>query len=364
MKLWTIKIGTSLLRGSKEFDTEYMINAYCRCIATAKNKGDQIIIVSSGAVGLGCNRLGLKKRPTDLNALQASAAVGQGYLMSLYEKAMKKYGFNVAQILLTRSDFESKKCFNNASLTIKKLLDWKVVPIINENDSIANEELKYGDNDTLSALVSTAISADQLVLLTDIDRLYSSDPKTNKEAKPIMEVHNTQELKDIQKNSFNFSSWGTGGIKTKLSAAEIATKNGITVQLTDGREPNILEKILNGSRSGTIFHPSPKPLGSKKSWLAHALHAHGIICIDEGASNAIQYNGASLLLVGIKSVEGTFSANQPVEIYTTDGNELAKGISSFSSDEIRDRIINPMKSEQSPVVVHRDFLVLSSDLIF
>ena len=363
MKLWTIKIGTSLLRGSAEFDTEYMINAYCRCIARAKDKGDQIIIVSSGAVGLGCNRLGIKKRPNDLNELQAIAAVGQGYLMSLYEKAMQSHGFNVAQILLTRSDFESKKCFHSASLTIKKLLDWKVLPIINENDSISNEELKYGDNDTLSALVSTATSADQLVLLTDIDRLYSSNPRTNKQAKPISDVHNTKELKDIQNKSMNDSSWGTGGIKTKLIAAQIATSNGITVQLADGREPNILEKILNGSRGGTVFHPSPNPLGSKKSWLAHALHTQGVIYIDEGASNAIQNKGASLLFVGIKKVEGTFSANQPVVIHSLEGKEIAKGISSLSSEVLRDRIINPIKLEQSPVVVHRDFLVLSSDLI-
>ncbi len=363
MKLWTIKIGTSLLRGSENFDTENMINSYCRCIAIAKNKGDQVILVSSGAVGLGCNRLGLKKRPIDLNSLQASAAVGQGYLMSLYEKAMKKYNFNVAQILLTRSDFESKKCFQNASLTIKKLLDWKVLPIINENDSISNEELKYGDNDTLSALVSTAISADQLVLLTDIDKLYCSDPKTNKGAKPITDVHNAKELKEIQNKTLNDSNWGTGGIRTKLTAAQIATKNGITVQLADGRDPNILETILNGSRGGTVFHPSPKPIGSTKSWLAHALHTQGIIFIDEGASNAIQNKGASLLLVGINNVEGTFSANQPVEIYNSKGNALAKGISSLSSEALRYRIINKQRSEQSPVVVHRDFLVLSSDLI-
>ena len=162
MTLWVIKVGTTLLRGSEDRVTPDVIDSFCCPIAESISKGDQIILVSSGAVGLGCDRLGIKVRPEDLNSLQASAAVGQGYLMSLYEKGMNKYNYKGAQILLTRSDFESRRCFKNASLTIKKLLDWKVLPIINENDSIANEELKYGDNDTLSALVSSAIGADQL----------------------------------------------------------------------------------------------------------------------------------------------------------------------------------------------------------
>ncbi|AAP99908.1 MULTISPECIES: glutamate 5-kinase [Prochlorococcus] len=363
MTLWTIKIGTSLLRGNKEFSTNKIIETYCGFIAESKAKGDQVIIVSSGAVGLGCNRLGLKVRPNDLNSLQAAAAVGQGYLMSLYESAMKKYGYNVAQILLTRSDFESKRCFKNASLTIKKLLDWKVLPIINENDSIANEELRYGDNDTLSALVSTAISADQLVLLTDIDKLYSSDPKFDKDAKPITDVHSSNEIIQIQSNSNESNNWGTGGIKTKLTAAQIATKNGITVHLADGREPKILKDILKGSRGGTVFHPNPKPIGTMKSWLAHALYPQGTLHVDDGAYNAIQNKGASLLIVGIINIDGDFAKNQPVKIVNLEGIEIAKGISSISSESIRRFINNRIKSTQYPVVVHRDVLVLSSELL-
>ncbi len=363
MSLWTIKIGTSLLRGSKYFNTEEIISEYCKYIAECKDKGHQIIIVSSGAVGLGCNRLGIKIRPGDLNSLQASAAVGQGYLMSLYEKAMNKYNYKVAQILLTRSDFESRECFKNASLTIKKLLDWKVVPIINENDSIANEELKYGDNDTLSALVSTAISADQLVLLTDIDKLYSSDPKVNRTAKPITDVHNTNELIVQNKQSSKGNKWGTGGIETKLAAAQIATKNGIKVHLADGREPQILGSILKGSRGGTVFHPNPKPIDSTKSWLGHALHPQGFLYIDSGAEYALQNKGASLLMVGITKVKGSFKSNQPVHILNLDGIELAKGISSMSSEEIRNCVNNPKKTDQSPVVIHRDVLVLCSELL-
>ncbi|WP_269623024.1 glutamate 5-kinase [Prochlorococcus marinus] len=363
MTLWTIKIGTSLLRGTKNLRTNTIINEYCKYIAESKDKGDQIIIVSSGAVGLGCTKLGFKERPSDINSLQAAAAVGQGYLMSLYESAMSNHGYNVAQILLTREDFQSRKNFNNASLTIKRLLDWKILPIINENDSISNEELKYGDNDTLSALVSSAICADQLILLTDIDKLYSSDPRTNKEAKPITDVHNSKDLVQLKIDSTNSGNWGTGGIKTKLTAAQISTKNGITVHLADGRDPLILKKILNGSRGGTVFHPNPKPMGTKKCWLAHALHSQGSLYLDEGAFNAIENKGASLLLVGIKRIEGEFNANQPVTVFNLDGLQVAKGISSLSSQEIRAKINNPIRSKQSPIVIHRDVLVLTSEFI-
>ncbi len=363
MTLWTIKIGTSLLRGTKEISTKEIIYEYCKYIAQSKDNGDQIIVVSSGAVGLGCSRLGLKVRPKDLNSLQATAAVGQGYLMSLYESAMKKYGYNVAQILLTRSDFQSRESFKNASLTIKKLLDWKILPIINENDSISNEELRYGDNDTLSALVSTAISAKQLVLLTDIDKLYSSDPKLDKDAKPITDVHNSQDLINLKDKSSVSSNWGTGGIQTKLNAAQIATKNGIKVHLSDGRDPKILKEILTGSRGGTVFHPNPNPLGTTKSWLAHALHHQGSIYIDEGASYAIENNGASLLLVGIIKVTGDFPANSPVIIINFKGKEIAKGITSLNSDSIKEAIKKTNNKVKSKVVIHRDVLVLTRDLI-
>ncbi len=363
MSLWTIKIGTSLLRGSKEYNTQEIISQYCKHIGESKKKGNQIILVSSGAVGLGCNRLGMQLRPEDINSLQASAAVGQGYLMSLYEKEMNLYGYNVAQILLTRSDFESRKRFKNASLTIKKLLDWEVLPIINENDSIATEELCYGDNDTLSALVSTANCADQLVILTDIDRLYSSDPKKNKSAKPITDVHDPQEIMYLRNSYSKEGTWGTGGIKTKLLAAQIATKSGIPVHLADGRDPTILRDILNGSRGGTLFHPNPNPIGTKKSWLAHALHPQGSLYIDDGASFAIQNQGASLLLVGIKKIEGEFNSNQPVKVLNSKGQELAKGISSLSSETLQHNLQNPKKSKQSPVVIHRDVLVLSNDFL-
>ena len=357
MSLIVIKIGTSVLRGDKKYSSREIIKKYCSIITTSKKKGDKIIIVSSGAVGLGCMKLSINKRPVDIKTLQAAAAVGQGYLMSLYEEFFEALGYNVAQILLTRSDFSSKLCYRNASNTIKRLLELDVIPIVNENDTIADDELKYGDNDTLSALVSTAVQADKLILLTDIDKLYSSDPKSDTSAIPISEVHNTKEY--LNNNSSNTSrNWGTGGINTKLIAARIATENGIEVNLSDGRNPTNLVEILKGIHRGTIFYPQSNPIGSHKSWLAHALHPLGSIHIDSGASLAITNNGASLLLVGIKSLEGNFNSNQPVRIINLEGLEIARGISSLSSEKILNLLSDQSQFSKSPIVIHRDVLVL------
>ncbi len=360
MELRVVKIGTSLLRGNKKYTTLEMINNYSTCIASSKDRGDKVVVVTSGAVGLGCHQLGIINRPENVVHLQAAAAIGQGHLMSLYKEAMGRHGYNVAQVLLTRSDLNSRNSFRNASMTLKQLLDWGTLPIVNENDALSTEELKYGDNDTLSALVATAINADQLILLTDIDKLYSSDPKKNINAKPISDIHHLSELKKVEKEVKN-SGWGTGGITTKLAAARIATASGITVHLADGRNPMMLDSVLKGSRGGTVFHPHPEPIENRKNWLAHAIKPIGDLHIDKGACEAIQDRGASLLLVGIKTITGAFAANQPVRLIDSNGNEMARGISSISSQEISASLKRINSLEKSPIVVHRDVLVLTSD---
>ncbi len=358
MTLWVIKIGTSLLRGTGAMSTKEVINNYCSQISDAKDSGDQVILVTSGAVGLGCTRLKQKGRPKDLVSLQAAAAVGQGQLMSLYSQAMSRRGYDVAQVLLTRTELSTRVCYMNASKTLDKLLEWQVLPVVNENDTISNEELKYGDNDTLSALVASAVSADQLILLTDIDRLYSKDPNQDHSAEPITDVHNSKEIKSIEDSNSTSGDWGTGGIKTKLSAARIATESGITVQLADGRNPKILGDLLKGSRGGTVFHPQPNPIGNRKSWLAHAIKPLGEIILDKGASEAVTNKGASILLVGITKTTGNFTANQPVKILDYNNKEIAKGIASLSSEGIKIAMEKMKTSERSKVVVHRDVLVL------
>ena len=363
MKLWVIKIGTSILRAKGKSSTEKVIKNFCEHINNFILKGNKVVLVTSGAVGLGCQKLSLEERPNDLSSLQAAAAVGQVNLMSLYEKEMNKLGNNIAQILITKSDFNTRESFNNASKTFKKLIEFNVIPIVNENDSISNEELKYGDNDTLSALVAVAINANKLILLTDIDKLYSDDPRKNNEAKPIFEVYNSKELKEIKDKNNNNNNpkkdWGTGGITTKLLAAEIATKGGIKVQLADGRHENNLQNIFEEKKVGTIFYPVDKPIGNKKSWLAHAIHTVGEIILDDGACLALLNKGASLLLVGITDVKGDFASNQPVRILNKDKKEIAKGITSLSSDFLKSNLKKNSNGTHSRVVVHRDVLALT-----
>ena len=359
MTTWVIKIGTSLLRGNEKYTTFDIIKNYCSYISKAQKKGDKVILVSSGAVGLGCQKMSFNARPQEIISLQASAAIGQLHLMALYEKAMSSYGYTVAQILLTRSELGSRNSYKSASRTLKRLIEWDVIPIVNENDITSDEELKYGDNDTLSALVATAICADQLILLTDIDHLYSSDPKTNRKARPIKDINNSKELNELELANEQ-TSWGTGGIKTKLTAAKIATESGIKVQLADGRDPEILGELLDGKKKGTIFHPHPNPIGNRKSWLSHAIKPLGEIHLDHGASEAIKNKGASLLLVGVKKVSGNFISNQPVKVINTEGVEIAKGICSMSSDAIKIGINSKSPTTGSPLVIHRDVLVLTS----
>ena len=359
MTSWVIKIGTSLLRGNDKYTTFDIINNYCSQIAKAQKKGDKIILVTSGAVGLGCHKMRFKTRPKEIISLQASAAIGQLHLMALYEKAMNRFGYNVAQILLTRSELGSRNSYKSASQTLKRLIEWDVIPIVNENDITSDEELKYGDNDTLSALVATAISADQLILLTDIDHLYSSDPRTDSKAKPIKDINSSTELNKLELSNEQ-NAWGTGGIKTKLTAAKIATESGIKVQLADGSSPETLGELLNGKKIGTIFHPHPKPIGNRKSWLSYVIRPVGEIHLDNGASEAIKNKGASLLLVGVKKVIGNFISNQPVKVINTEGEEIAKGICSMSSDAIKMGINSKSETTESPLVIHRDVLVITN----
>ena len=360
MELWVIKIGTSIIRGSDNISTEEVIRNLCEQINNFISKGNKVVLVTSGAVGLGCKKLSLNQRPKELSHLQAMAAIGQVKLMSLYEKEMNKKALNVAQILLTKADFNTRDSFKNASKTFKRLLSLDVIPIVNENDTIANEELKYGDNDTLSALVSVALNANKLILLTDIDNLYSKDPKTNNDAKPIKEVNNNDLIKIKEKNLHNLNNgWGTGGITTKLNAAEIATKSGVVVQLVDGRNQNNIIDIFDNKNIGTIFNPCEKPIGNKKSWLSHAIQTVGEIILDDGACFAIKEKGASLLIVGIIDITGNFSSNQPVRILNKNKKQVAKGISSMSSDSIKNIMDKKENNLHSQIVVHRDVLALT-----
>ena len=350
-----IKVGTSLLRGSAERPTAAVIADLAASLSRQRRQGETIALVTSGAVGLGCEALGLGQRPSEVVALQAAAAVGQGRLMALYQDAFAVRGLAVAQVLLTRGDLASRRRYQNACRTLEQLLAWGVVPVVNENDTLATDELRFGDNDTLSALVAVAIGADELVLLTDVDSLYSGDPRSDAEARPIEEVASLAELDNLQSVASGGGQWGTGGMTTKLTAARIATSSGIRVRLADGRDPAVLDALLAGERVGTLFQPSPTPLPDRKGWLAHALLPKGSLQLDAGAERALTQQGASLLAVGVQAVVGDFERREAVRLLASDGRELGRGLASLSSAELRE-----LMGSSGVEVVHRDQLVLTS----
>ena len=360
-----IKVGTSLLRGCPDRSTAAVIADLAASFSRQRRQGDAMALVTSGAVGLGCEVLGLARRPEELQALQAAAAIGQGRLMALYEQAFAVRGLKVAQVLLTRGDLASRRRYQRACRTLAQLLEWGVVPIVNENDTLATDELRFGDNDTLSALVAVAVEAHELVLLTDVDRLYSGDPRLDSNAEPIEEVRDLAELERLRHVAGDGGRWGTGGMTTKLSAARIATSSGIRVRLADGRDPAVLEALLAGERVGTVFLPSSRPLPNRKGWLAHALLPKGTLEIDAGAARALEQQGASLLAVGIRRVEGDFSRHEPVRLIDAAGREVGRGLSLLSSEDLLPlqglsrEDLRQRLGAGGQVVVHRDQLVLA-----
>ncbi len=362
-----VKVGTSLLRGSQGRDTEAVIAGLAASLSRRRQLGESMALVTSGAVGLGCHALGFVERPEDVVALQAAAAVGQGRLMRLYETAFARHGSAVAQVLLTRGDLASRRRYQNACRTLEQLLSWGVVPVVNENDTLATDELRFGDNDTLSALVAVAIGADELLLLTDVDSLYSGDPRSDASARPIEEVRDLQELERLSGVAQGGGRWGTGGMTTKLAAARIATSSGIAVRLADGRDPAVLEALLAGERLGTLFRPSPCPLPDRKGWLAHALLPKGDLLIDPGAERALLERGASLLAVGIRAVNGAFERRDAVRLLSLEGREIGRGLCALSSAEVAQVLGLSSRAAQSTLdhgagsaVVHRDHLVLTA----
>ncbi len=361
-----VKVGTSILRGDDQRGTDTVIAELARVLSHCCQQGHPVVLVSSGAVGLGSRRLGDTQRPRELQQQQVAAAVGQGLLMASYDKAFGAYGQLVAQVLMTRGDFVSRHRYRNATATLQGLLARRVLPIVNENDALATDELRCGDNDTLAARVAVAVAAERLILLTDVDRLYSADPRRDLQASPIHEVRSRAELLSLAQAAEPGGQWGTGGMTTKLAAARIATANGITVDLADGRTSAVLEGLLQGGNGGTRFQADALPIPLRKRWLAHGVLPQGSLHLDPGAAKAIEEQGASLLSAGITAVEGSFAPHEAVCLCGPDGEEIARGISRHSS-EVVDRIRGLSRNQVTPLlgqpgaacVVHRDSLVLT-----
>lgn len=363
-----IKIGTSSLThaetGLLSIST---IAALVETLSQLRRRGHRVILVSSGAVGVGCARLGMTERPKAIATKQAVAAVGQGRLMRVYDDLFTTLQQPIAQVLLTRSDLVQRSRYVNAYRTFQELLRLNVIPIVNENDTLAVDELKFGDNDTLSALVASLVDAHWLFLLTDVDRLYSADPRYHPDAQPIIQVERIDELSEMVEVGDRGSSWGTGGMVTKIAAARIATTAGVRMAITEGRSPQNILKILNGEPLGTQFEPQPQPNKARKRWIANGLVPSGKLYLDAGAVTAIQEAGRSLLAAGITEVEGEFQQQDAVQLCDRQGREIARGLVNFTSDELQK--IQGRQSEQisallgymaPETVVHRDNLVLSA----
>lgn len=362
-----IKIGTSSLTQTETGQLALSTIASIVEVLTAlRNDGHQVVLVSSGAVGVGCGRLNLKERPRKMSMKQAIAAVGQGRLMRVYDDLFSSLQQPIAQILLTRRDLMQRSSYVNASNTFQSLFELGVIPIVNENDTVATEELKFGDNDTLSALVASLIQANWLFILTDVDRLYSDDPRTVSDAKPISLV-NPSELSQLRVNAGNSGSqWGTGGMATKLSAARIATSAGVRTVITQGKNPQNIVKILAGEDLGTQFEPQPSTENARKRWIAHGLLPMGKLYVDAGAVKAICEQGKSLLAAGIMKIEGDFVADDAVQICNQEGEEIARGIVNYKSEDLSkikgvrsSEIENILGYFTSENVIHRDDLVIN-----
>lgn len=360
-----VKIGTSSLTDRTTGDLKLaVIGGLAEELTHLRRLGWQVVLVSSGAVGVGAKRLGLTTRPTALEGKQAAAAVGQGLLMSLYDRFFSFLDQPVAQVLLTRADLIERDRYLNIYRTLHELFALGVIPIINENDTVAVEELKFGDNDTLSARVGTLVKANWLILFTDVAGLYSANPHVDPKAQLIAEVGQVSAELD-QLAGDKGSNWGTGGMVTKLEAARIATAGGITMVITDGGIPQNLPKILAGEAIGTKFLPQQDPMNSRQLWIAYGLVPQGKLLLDKGAVKAIQAQGKSLLPAGIQAIEGNFKAQSPVDLCDLEGNEFARGLVNYSSDDLSKllgqksgRIPEILGYEGEAEAVHRDNLVL------
>ena len=363
-KTTVVKLGTRLLTDSGgKLNISYM-ESLIKVLADLKLQGRNIIIVSSGAIGAGIGRLNMPRRPSAIPDKQAAAAVGQGLLLQYYEKFFSRDGIVVAQILLTRDDLVDRKRYINACNTILTLLKWGVVPIINENDSVSVEEIKFGDNDRLSSLVAGLVDAELLLLFTDIEGLYSGNPLLVPDAKMIDLVEEiTPEIKEYAGNTKD--DLATGGMITKIQAAEIAVNSGVDMIIADGRDPHNLYKIYNGENIGTLFVAKNRSLCRRKRWIAYGRLIEGELIIDDGAKDALINKGKSLLAIGVKAVQGTFAKGDMVIISDLEGNEVGRGLVNFTSSEVKKILMLPSPKIKEIIgegckeeIIHRDDMVL------
>lgn len=363
-----VKIGSSLIaRAAGDADAGLDLEALARFaadISAIKTSRREVVLVSSGAVACGMQRLGWNRRPHAIHELQAAAAIGQMGLVQAYETCFRRHGVVAAQILLTHDDLADRKRYLNARTTIRSLLSLGAIPIINENDTVVTDEIKFGDNDTLGALVTNLIEAEALIILTDQDGLFSADPRLDKTATLIKDaVAGAPELETMAMGTG--SEIGRGGMLTKVLAAKRAAKSGAHTVIANGREPEVLRRLAEGEKIGTQLVAQTMTLAARKQWLADHLQVRGRLTLDEGAIKALSQDGKSLLPIGVTAASGDFERGEVVACIGADGREIARGLVNYSAAEAR-RILRRPSSEIEAILgyvdqselIHRDNLVL------
>jgi glutamate 5-kinase len=360
-----IKVGSALLTDPEQGLATDLVDTLGEEIAGLLENGRRVLLVSSGAVAEGVSRLKLKTRPESVHELQAAAAVGQMGLVQAYERAFARHGRHAAVVLLTHDDLANRQRYLNARATLATLLDFGAVPVINENDSVATDEIRFGDNDTLAAMVTNLLQADLLIILTDIDGLYDADPRENANASLVEFADATDDTLDQMVGGSG--ALGRGGMITKLKAARLAARSGAHTVLANGRDPLALQRILSGEPVGTLLAASVSPLDARKRWIAGQQRAKGRLTLDAGAVHALTSRGVSLLPVGVVAVRGEFSRGEMVACENEEGQVVAQGLSNYSSSETlkmlgagSEEIGARLGYVLEPELIHRDNLVLVS----
>lgn len=361
---WIVKIGSALLTNEGQGLDQTSIGIWVDQLADLRKQGKEIVLVSSGSVAEGMSRLGWTTRPHALNELQAAAAIGQMGLIQCYESHFQRHGLHTAQILLTHEDLADRQRYLNARSTLRELLKLGVIPVINENDTVATDEIRFGDNDTLAAMVANLTEANLLVILTDQDGLCDKDPRQHSDAKLVLEGKagdpSLEALADISGGSL-----GRGGMYTKMKAAARAARSGAATIIASGSSKDSLARIANGEQQGTLLLPGQEPMLARKQWLANQLKSKGQLKLDEGAVKVLSESGKSLLPVGVIAVEGKFNRGEMVSCIDLGGKEIARGLVNYNADESRkimgqssDRIEDILGYVDEPELIHRDDLVL------
>ncbi len=364
-KCWVVKIGSALITNDGQGLDSVRIDAWIAQLASLRKQGIDVVVVSSGAIAEGMRRLGWQQRPRALFELQAAAAVGQSGVSEIYTRGFQRYDLHAAQILLTHDDLSDRKRYLNARSTLKTLLNLDVVPIVNENDTVVTEEIRFGDNDSLAGMVANLIEADALLILTDQPGLCTADPRSHNDAKLITEISIDDPALDTMVKP-GAGALGRGGMVTKLRGARLAARSGAMTVIADGREPEVISRVLAGEALGTLLLPGHEPITARKRWLAGHLQVKGTLVLDDGAVRVLRQRGSSLLAVGVAAVKGNFARGDAVECVDSNGQQIALGLINYRADETRqikgvasDKIAQILGYVDEPELIHRDNLVLT-----